>query len=358
MLKLIGRLLLFLPIFLGMMFVSYRVDPSGLFWGAGFERMVCDYMLDGKYVDGYQQLDGRELNEIYARECDYSPQVLVNGSSRTLQIDSSFVNGKTLYNAANVGADIYDFFNSYYIFSKEGKEPEIFLMGIDPWIFNDGEENLDERSNPQLFNEFIVEVMGYESSGYTPENELEEFTALLDPSYFQASVDTYFRNKDVSNQPKIVDENEIYNRTDIIKSPDGSIIYDLNFRTRPQEVADGDALTAANNDLLRMADFDELSPYYKQLFEDFIKYLQAKNIKIIFFLPSYHHYLYWTAQDNYEKYHCLFEVEEYIRRLGELYEIPVYGSYDPDAVGLTNKDFMDGLHLRYESLKKVIPIIE
>ena len=107
-----------------------------------------------------------------------------------------------------------------------------------------------------------------------------------------------------------------------------------------------------------MADFDELSPYYKQLFEDFIKYLQAKNIKIIFFLPSYHHYLYWTAQDNYEKYHCLFEVEEYIRRLGELYEIPVYGSYDPAVVGLPNKDFMDGLHLRYESLKKVIPIIE
>ena len=358
MFKLIAKLLLFVPLLAGMMFVSYRVDPSGLFWGAGFERMVCDYMLQGYYVDGYQQLDGRELNEIYARECENAPQILVNGSSRTLQIDSTFTDGKTLYNAANVGADVYDFFNSYYIFAKEGKEPEIFLMGIDPWIFNDGKENIDERSNKEMFNEFLVEIMDYESTEYTPENPMEKYKALLDPSYFQASVDTYFRNQDTENQPEIVSMEEVYNNKDIVKSPDGSIVYDLNFRTRPQETADGDALTASVNDLLRMTDYDQLDPYYTQLFEDFIEYLQQKDIKIIFFLPSFHHYVYWAAQADMGKYHCLFEVEDYIKSTGDKYGIPVYGSYDPDAVGLTNKDFMDGYHMRYESLKKVLPTIE
>lgn len=358
MLKLIGRLLLFLPLLLGMMFVSYRVDPSGLFWGAGFERMVVDYLLDGRYVNGYQQLDGRELNEIYAREVEQAPQVLVNGSSRAFQIDSAFTNGKILYNASNVGADVYDFFNSYYIFAKEGKEPEIFIMGIDPWIFNDGKENIDERSNPQLFNQFIVEELGYESAEYQPENPVEKYKALLDPSYFQASVKTYFRNKDGSNQPEIVPVEKIWETDDIIKTPDGSIIYDINFRTRHQEKADYDALVAANNDLLRLADFDELSPYYTKMFEDFIEYLQAKGIKIVFFLPSYHHYVYWAAEDQYDKYHCLFEVEDYLKQTAEKYGIDLYGSYDPDAVGLTNRDFMDGLHMRYESIQKVLPVIE
>ena len=358
MFKLIAKLLLFVPLLAGMMYVSYRVDPSGLFWGAGFERMVCDYMLDGQYVDGYQQLDGRELNEIYARECETAPQVLVNGSSRTLQINSEFVNGKTLYNAANVGADIYDFFNSYYIFAKEGKEPEIFLMGIDPWIFNDGEENIDERSDKEMFNEFLEEVMGYEVDEYTPENPWKKYEALLDPSYFQASIDTYIKNQDINNQPEIVDMDNIYDNKDIIKAPDGSIIYDLNFRIRTQEQADGDALTSANSNLLRLTDFEQLSPYYTQLFEEFIEYLQEKGIKIIFFLPSFHHYVYWAAQADMEQYHCLFEVEDYIKDLGEKYNIQIYGTYDPDAVGLTNKDFMDGYHMRYESLQKVIPIIE
>ncbi len=76
MLKLIGRLLLFLPIFLGMMFVSYRVDPSGLFWGAGFERLASEYMLQGIYIDGYERLDGRALNEVYAKNVPQAPDIL------------------------------------------------------------------------------------------------------------------------------------------------------------------------------------------------------------------------------------------------------------------------------------------
>lgn len=358
MFKLIAKLMLFVPLLAGMMFVSYRVDPSGLFWGAGFERMVCDYMLDGHYVNGYQQLDGRELNEIYARQCPQAPQVLINGSSRAIQIDTAFTNGKTLYNASNVGADIYDFFTSYYIFAKEGKEPEIFVMGIDPWIFNDGEENIDERSNKELYNQFIVEELGYEAADYTPENPVEKYKALLDPSYFQASVKAYQRNKDGTNQPEVVPVDMIYSNDDIIKTPDGSIVYDLNMRTRHQELADGDALTTANTDLLRLTDFEELSPYYTAMFEDFIEYLQAKGIKVIFFLPSYHHYVYWSAQDQYDRYRCLFEVEDYLKRTAEKYGIELYGSYDPDAVGLTNKDFMDGMHMRYDSIRKVLPVIE
>ncbi|MEG2191779.1 MAG: hypothetical protein RRX95_00665 [Oscillospiraceae bacterium] len=67
MFKLIGKLLLFVPILVGMMYVSYRVDPSGLFWGAGFERLASEYMLSGEYIDGYERLDGRVLNAVYAK---------------------------------------------------------------------------------------------------------------------------------------------------------------------------------------------------------------------------------------------------------------------------------------------------
>ena len=107
MFKLIRKLLLFTPILAGMIFVSYRVDPSGLFWGAGFERMASEYMLQGVYIDGYERLDGRALNEVYAKNVPQAPQILVNGSSRSMMIDKTFTTGeKTFYNASNVGADI------------------------------------------------------------------------------------------------------------------------------------------------------------------------------------------------------------------------------------------------------------
>ena len=107
MLKLIGRLLLFLPIFLGMMFVSYRVDPSGLFWGRGFERMASEYMLEGMYIDGYERLDGRALNEVYAKNVPYAPQVLVTGSSRSLMINATFFEDYTPLAVFPVLYDIY-----------------------------------------------------------------------------------------------------------------------------------------------------------------------------------------------------------------------------------------------------------
>lgn len=357
MIKLALKLLLFLPILLGMMYFSYKVDPAGLFWGADFERQVVEYMLDGKYVRGYERLDGRELNEIYARQADTAPQVLINGSSRVMLIDSSFTQDKTFYNAGNTGADIYDIFSGYYIFSKEGKEPQTYLIGVDPWIFNDSPEAVDRRSNKELYYQFLSEEMGYTFTEYVKENPYEKYKALIEPSYFQSSVNFYL-NVDSNPQPEIIDPAELYNQSEVVKCPDGSVVYYSDFYFRPQEVADGEALTLSTMDITRVFDFRQISPDFAKQFEDYLVYLQGKGIKVILYLPPYHHYVYWAMQDQYDKYHCVFEVEDLIRKLGEKYGIQVYGSYDPDACGLTNRDFMDGLHIRPESIKKIIPVIE
>ena len=359
MLKLIKKLLLFVPVLAAMMLVSYRVDPSGLFWGAGFERLASEYMLDGIYIDGYERLDGRALNEVYAKNVPYAPQILVNGSSRSMMIDTSFaIEGKTFYNASNVGADIYDFFNSYYIFEKENKEPEIFVMGIDAWLFNDGEENLDKRSNKEMYYEFLGEELGYENLEYEKPNPMEKYKALIDPSYFQGSIAYYFKDKSADVQPEPVDPEEIWDQKEVIKAPDGSVIYDKDFRTRRQTSVDYDAVAAANTDpILRLGDYDELSPEYTQQFEEFIEYLQGKGIKVIFYIPPYHPIVYDTAKFYYDRYHCLFEVEEYLRKTADRYGIEVYGSYNPYEVGLINADFLDGLHLKQESMRKILPVI-
>ena len=52
------------------------------------------------------------------------------------------------------------------------------------------------------------------------------------------------------------------------------------------------------------------------------------------------------------------EMIDFREKAAEKYGIELYGSYDPDAVGLTNKDFMDGMHMRYDSIRKVLPVIE
>ncbi|MEG1863239.1 MAG: hypothetical protein RR198_06480, partial [Oscillospiraceae bacterium] len=260
MFKLIGKLLLFVPILVGMMYVSYRVDPSGLFWGAGFERLASEYMLSGEYIDGYERLDGRVLNAVYAKNVPYAPQVLVNGSSRSMMFDKRFVKGKTFYNAGNVGADIYDFFNSYYIFSKEGKEPEVMILGIDAWIFNADKYAIDKRSDKDLYYTFLGEELGYTDHDFTPTDPKEKYMALLDPSYFQGSVKYYFKDKSLDVKPEPVPIEKIYDQDEVIKCPDGSIIYDKKYRELTPEQIDFMALSNSNSGLLRIGDFKELDP--------------------------------------------------------------------------------------------------
>ena len=47
---------------------------------------------------------------------------------------------------------------------------------------------------------------------------------------------------------------------------------------------------------------------------------------------------------------------EPMNKTAEKYGITVYGSYDPKNLGLTNRDFYDGLHVRSESLSKILPV--
>jgi len=343
---------LFLPILLGMMFVSYRVDPSGLFWGAGFERMASEYLLDGIYIDGYERLDGRSLNEVYAKNVPYAPEVLVLGSSRSMMINSSIAEEYTFYNAANVGADRYDFMTAYYIFGKEDKDPKVLIMGIDAWIFNDGDENIDDRSNKELYYEFIGEELGVENTEYEKPNKLKKYMALIDPSYFQASVSYYFKDKSTDVQPEPVPEDEIYSRNEIIKCPDGSIIYDEKFRTHTAEEVDIIVNAEIAYDPLRLADFDGVDPEYRQLFEWYIEYLQKKDIKIIFYLPPYHSVMFEKIKSN-NNFAGIFETEEYLRNIADKYNITICGSYDPVIAGVTNLDFYDSIHARPEAIERM-----
>ena len=287
-LKLIVKLSLFLPIFGMMVFVSYRVDPSGLFWGRGFERLASEYMLNGEYVAGYERLDGRKLNETYAMNREDCPDVLVLGSSRVMLIDESYVKpGMTFYNMGNVGADICDIYGSYWSFAKLGKEPKTILIGIDPWLFLDCASALDDRSDKELYNEFIAEELGYANNQYEKKSPYEKYLALLEPSYFQASVKLAL-NGSGDVQPEIVPKSEIYDQNEVVKCPDGSIIYDKKFNSLTPEQVKAVAEEGSVYGIPKVCEYDTISRDTVEKFERFIQYLQNKGIKIIFFLSPFH----------------------------------------------------------------------
>ena len=357
-LKLIAKLLLFLPIFGAMVFVSYRVDPSGLFWGRGFERLASEYMLNGEYVAGYERLDGRKLNETYAMNREDCPDVLVVGSSRVMLIDESYVKpGTTFYNMGNVGADICDLYGSYWSFAKLGKEPKTILIGIDPWLFLDCASAIDDRSDKELYNEFIAEELGYANNQYEKKSPYEKYLALLEPSYFQASVKLAL-NGSGDVKPEIVPKSEIYNQNEVVKCPDGSIIYDKKFNSLTPEQVKAVAEESCVYGIPKVCEYDTISRDTVEKFEKFIQYLQNKGIKIIFFLSPFHSSYIDYLNNAGERYRSVWETEDIVRNLGEKYGIEVYGSYDGKNCDISDRYFMDGIHMNKNGLRKVLPLIE
>ena len=310
-------------------------------------------MLEGKYIAGYERLDGRALNEVYAKNVPYAPEVVISGSSRSMMINASFFPENTFYNGANVGADRYDLLNAYYIFAKEGKEPEVFIMGLDGWLFNDGEENIDQRSNKELYYEFIGEELGIENTSYEKPDPYEKYKALIDPSYFQGSVAYYFKDKSADVQPEPVPIEEIYNKNEVIKSPDGSIIYDKKFREHTPAEVDNIVSIESMYDPLRLAHFDGVDQEFAEIFEKFIVYLQNKGIKVVFYLPPYHSGMFAKIK-SHDNYRGVFDTEEYIRDVAEKYGITVCGSYDPVVAGVSNEDFYDSIHARPEAVERML----
>ncbi|MDQ7045263.1 MAG: hypothetical protein Q9M32_05040 [Sulfurimonas sp.] len=89
-----------------------------------------------------------------------------------------------------------------------------------------------------------------------------------------------------------------------------------------------------------------------KLFENFIKYLESRNTKVIFFLPPYNPITYdlLTKQSEYK---IINKVERYLNKLANEHNISIKGSYNPHNYSFENKDFSDGMHGHGSVAKKI-----
>jgi hypothetical protein len=106
-----------------------------------------------------------------------------------------------------------------------------------------------------------------------------------------------------------------------------------------------------------MNEFYELDTVFMEQLEAFIEYLQAKNIRVMLYLPPYHEYFYDIAAARKDDHPAFFEIEDYCRGLAEKYGLEIYGSYDARSLGLAFEDFWDSYRMKPESIDKILPTI-
>lgn len=362
--KILVRCAFLLPILVFMVGFSYTVDRSGLFQGELAPRRIVDLMLQGYDVTNFEQMNEREVVQLYAQDVPETPQVIGIGSSRVLQFTRELVGSDSFFNMGVTGADVRDNMTSYYKMVSYGKAPEVLLWSVDPWVFFGDEAAFDARADEELYNEFLSKVLGVKTD-YEEPDQVELWKALAEPAYFQGNVDYYLKNR---GQTVVTDdegnpiefnpvEGDPYNQTASIKRSDGSILYDIGFRSLNEEQIRALAAEACPTfNSVHMEGFDALSPKQEEAFDKFIRYAQSQGTTVILVLSPWHPYLYDFLLSESELHQGFFQVEPWLRCYCSENNIPLYGSYDPACIeGLEELDFFDGLHCKDSGIVKFFP---
>ncbi|MBQ7859037.1 MAG: hypothetical protein IJ347_02730 [Faecalibacterium sp.] len=378
--------LIVLPFITLMVYTNYRIDCSGLFQGDLTIRTIVELMQADKAISGFSQMDQRAVNDLYIKLMpeDQIPDTVAVGSSRVMQITNQ-VAGGSFYNAGVTGSDYKDVMNSFYLLEKYEKLPKRLLIGVDPWVFRS--DAIDRRTDLELFEEFLSVSMGKPSDYVKPEPSdaykfwdaaVQKYTdgkaslttlnitdetlpALFDPAYFQGNL-LHYQAQQASDSAitedgqvipyREVAEQELQTIDEEVKMPDGTVWYASSFRNAGLDEVLIAAMGQAGT-FLYMVGYPQLETAQCALFEEFIDHVQSRGVEVVFFLSPYHPFVYQHVYHNDVADHAgFFEVEPYLRAYAAQKGIPVVGSYDPEALGLTEEDFFDGLHVRSSGIEK------
>lgn len=362
--KTISRLVLLIPIFVFMVWVSYTVDRSGLFQGELAPRRIVDLMLQGYDVTNFESMDERQVVQLYAQDVPETPQVIGIGSSRVLQFNRELVGVDSFFNMGVTGADVRDNMTSYYKMVTYDKAPDVLIWSVDPWVFYGSEAAYDYRADAELYNEFLTKVLGVPTD-YEEPDKVELWKALVEPAYFQGNVDYYVKNR---GQDVVTDDDgntiefnpvtgDPYNQTTTIKRSDGSVLYDTAFRNQTQEQILALAAAASTTfNSVHMEGFDALDETQIQAFEAFIDYAHSQGTTVILVLSPWHPFLYNYLLNETDMHKGFFQVEPWVRQYCAENNVPLYGSYDPECIaGIEEMDFFDGLHCKDTGIEKFFP---
>lgn len=354
---------LFLPILLFMVWFNYTVDVSGLFQGELAPRQVANLLLEGSTVSGYDQMDERQVLEVYVQNLTEAPDTLALGSSRVLQLSEDLVGGGSFFNAGISGAGPMDVMNIWYLFEREDKLPETLILEVDPWLFN-ADPDINRNSDSELFAEFLEKGLGI-NADYEEPDTVALWKALVDPAYFQGNVTYYLKQRQtgavLTEDGDDIPFKAVTGSIDAldygVKRADGSIQYPLNFRSWNYDQVMAEVLAQAGT-LNALHGFDQMDPYWTDLFTRFIEHVQAKGVNVVFLMTPYHPFIVLHVYNNPEGFTGFFEVEPWVREYAAMNGIPVYGSYHAGRVGIQESMFFDGLHCKPEALQLMFPGVQ
>jgi len=333
--------------------LNYAIDPAHIFRLGSYEREVAKILSSDRHVANVTNYDDRLLQVYYTELVRVSKDIVVLGSSRSMQIGASLYPRRSLFNHSVTSARIEDFLAIVEMLTQREILPKTIVIGVDPWIFN-------ANNRGGYWKSFSRYLLGMQSRlGITcmpsamKNADNPRFHELISLDYLRESLSVLVSRLRSEGEDKYfaVDDD---NTPLAIKRSDGSLKYPLHRLVRSVGVVRAEAIhVMRTRPHAAISNFIELDNCLTQVFESLISYLQSKEISVEIVLPPYHPAAYRViVGDN--QYHTVLSAEAYLKDLSEEFDFPIYGSYSPVNLGCTDEEFVDAYHPKIECFQKFL----
>ena len=339
-----------LPVLLLAPVVNYTVDPANLFAQQGEqEAKIGEALLAGKNVVNFDRYDDRSIGAYLLRHRTGHPNVLVLGSSRTLNIRGNLFPRSKFVNGSMLASTVREVMAAYAIVHGKGMHPDTVVVGLDPWMVNADAYDVRWVAIKKDFDA-ALELLGVKNwpSYKGPEQTQSRIGALFSADYFQQSIKSVTSGKQKPTwYTSSAEENEGFTRL-----PEGSYTYGLVQRNSTQAEIDEIAQKYAAEKIYMLNDNAKVDSTHVYAITRLLQMIRKDGAVPILYLPPYHPIVYARlGTDPRQK--IVRDAEATLRQVASRLGIRVVGSYNPAAVGLSNADFYDGHHLRESGLAKL-----
>jgi len=322
------------------------------------ESIVARWHLAGWSVgfrEGYIVFDDRLLNEEVIRRLDVCPERVVLGSSRCMQLRSSFFPKERFLNNGMRRAVLEDQIAVWQLYRRKGWCPRRAMIGVDAWLLDADYWKSYWLSLRTAFQEIVdqwqlpwpcasaVGTLGSATGSRGGAPFVHPFRRKLAGLFAWSG---YFIFK--------THEEGLF---EYVRRGDGSVCYHAPFRDRSPE-------TVAK--LIRdSAQFPKhpVSPAMAALLSGFVDHLISDGVEVSFIIPPYHPAFMSLNGVNasgqriagHDEYMAtLRQVESIIRDLASRHNLKVIGSFDPKCANASEDEFYDWMHPKPEVFQRLL----
>lgn len=348
--KLFYKLILLAPSVLLLSSINLFVDPAHLF-SAGYENKVAKILLSGRNAVNVDNYDERLLQKHYITGLRSAPEIIVLGSSRSMQIGKNLFPGKTFFNHSVSGASMEDYYSIYAMYRNRHILPSTVILSIDPWVLNRNHGQRRWMSVQEFYYSLADPKMSKYDTFYSRLTAIKnKITSLFSPSYLQSSLRALYRTIRNPAKPDVFYASDGVPPEFATKMSDGTLSYSAKDVNPSNEALKKAVLTYTRSEpVYSLGRYHAIDENYVHQLQYFIDILKTDNVNVIIFLPPYHPFVYDYLIRS-DEYSIIGTAEDTVRMIAQKNNLLLLGSYNPSLCGFSGEDLFDGMHSKRGSV--------